>query len=127
MGRREAAGAWEAPGNSLGRREAAGAWEVPGNSLGRREAAGAWEVPGQDHQDTQDTQEGVAGAKRGPLAGHLQARSGSHSWPCRILAVLGVLGVLAARHPMKFLAGGPATGKRHSLRAAQPLSVGTAP
>ena len=39
--------------------------------------AGACLVPCQDHQDTQDTQEGVAGAKRGPLAGHLQARSGS--------------------------------------------------
>ncbi len=36
------------------------------------------------------------------------------SRPCRILAVLGVLGVLAARHPMKFLAGGPATGMWHS-------------
>ena len=47
-----------------------------------------------------------------------------HSRPCRILAVLGVLGVLAAHNPMKFLAGGPATGKRHSLRAAQPLGCG---
>ena len=44
-----------------------------------------------------------------------------HSRPCRILAVLGVLGVLAARLPMKFLAGGPATFQWHSLRAAQSL------
>ena len=47
-------------------------------------------------------------------AGHSLAickrEAAPHSRPCRILAVLGVLGVLAARLPMKFLAGGPATG-----------------
>ena len=34
----------------------------------RRHLGGAWKVPGQDLQDTQDNQDGVAGAKRGPLA-----------------------------------------------------------
>ena len=64
-------------------------------------------------------------------AGHSLAickrEAAPRSRPCRILAVLGVMGVLAARHPMKFLAGGPATGKRQSLRAGRPLSVGVAP
>ena len=51
-------------------------------------------------------------------AGHslviCKREAATRSRPCRILAVLGVLGVLAAHNPMKFLAGGPATGMWHS-------------
>ena len=43
---------------------------------------------------------------------------------CHVLGVLGVLGVLAARWPMKSLAGTPATGMWHPLRAGRQLASG---
>ena len=81
-------------------------------------------MPGQDTQDTQDTQEGVACAKRLPLAGNLPVRSTTPLAGRQLLGVLGVLGVLVAHLPMKFLAGGPSTcGRSVHLRAARPLKV----
>ena len=87
--------------------------------------AGACLVPCQDHQDTQDTQEEVASAKRGLLAGHLQARSGSLLAALPHPGCLGGLGGLGCPQSNGIPCGRPSHWKvAFPLRAAQPLESG---
>jgi hypothetical protein len=92
-----------------------------GPRAGEARAASRDRRLGQDTQDLQDTQDGALKALRAcelPVRWQRFAPITRH-----VLGVLVVLVVLAARLPMKSLAGGPSTGKRHPCgRSATGLS-----
>ena len=81
--------------------------------LGAKPAAHAWCLARTTRTPKTPRKEWPVRSARHSLA-ICRREAAIHSRPCRILAVLGVLGVLAARLPMKFLAGGPVTGMRQN-------------